>query len=464
MKKQRNLSERYSIIICSQTDARRRSIVFSITQRTLIVSLCVVFLFLMLSAGVTVTAMQDAQQSLSLIAGLKAKSEAQAFYDGCADESETCPGAEAPELSASLYGAYEQSPAQSPFSGQEELFGLEVQSVMPGFDAEETSINSADAFEEPSLEKPDDIPMTEAISSIDEQFEQIIQQKIEAVVSAEGYSDFNIANFGDYEGDSSIVNNWADVLSVYVALTMYEDRRLLTIAKDNLKLLGEIYSSMNEIMLDVVLDADLTSGRDVPTVYVSVNSLTYEEGAQLYNLDKNQLKKLELLMSADYYIYFSELLGVDVYGGMNNEEISEIIDSLPDTKGADVVRAALIRLGNPYSRSRRGTGSYVDCSYFAWWSYDQAGISLPTSSVEQAMYCYENGFAVEEADLQPGDLIFWSKKNCRCGRWNEIHHVGIYIGNGKLIEATSGKGCVAIRPVWGIDGATWKIFMYARPY
>ncbi|MGI6169812.1 MAG: NlpC/P60 family protein [Christensenellales bacterium] len=54
-----------------------------------------------------------------------------------------------------------------------------------------------------------------------------------------------------------------------------------------------------------------------------------------------------------------------------------------------------------------------------------------------------------QSELQPGDLVFW--QNCGCsgyGRWDEIHHVGIYIGYGKVVEASSGKGRIAVRELW----------------
>ena len=65
--------------------------------------------------------------------------------------------------------------------------------------------------------------------------------------------------------------------------------------------------------------------------------------------------------------------------------------------------------------------------------------------------------------LQPGDLIFWSKV-CTCGRWNEIHHTGIYIGDGRIVDASSSKGRVVLRSLWGENGSAWKIVLYARPH
>ena len=97
------------------------------------------------------------------------------------------------------------------------------------------------------------------------------------------------------------------------------------------------------------------------------------------------------------------------------------------------------------------------------WAYNQAGIDIPTTSVEQARYCQENGRNVGRSELQPGDLVFWSKTTCGCGRWNEIHHVGIYVGNNQVIEASSSKGCVVMQKLWGLDGGKWQVYSFARP-
>jgi cell wall-associated NlpC family hydrolase len=41
--------------------------------------------------------------------------------------------------------------------------------------------------------------------------------------------------------------------------------------------------------------------------------------------------------------------------------------------------------------------------------------------------------------------------------------VGIYAGNGKVIEAKGSAGGVVVDDIWGEDGSKWKIAMYARP-
>ncbi len=67
--------------------------------------------------------------------------------------------------------------------------------------------------------------------------------------------------------------------------------------------------------------------------------------------------------------------------------------------------------------------------------YKHFGIYLPHSSSMQSGY----GRAVARADLEPGDLVFY---------FSPIHHVGIYIGGGKMVNAAgTGKG-VRIDYIW----------------
>ena len=87
----------------------------------------------------------------------------------------------------------------------------------------------------------------------------------------------------------------------------------------------------------------------------------------------------------------------------------------------NVVAYARSRIGCPYVWAASGPNAF-DCSGLAMWCYGKVGISLPHSSSEQ----YHSGQHVSRKDLQPGDLVFFG---------SPIHHVGIYIGGGDMIEA-----------------------------
>ncbi len=98
-----------------------------------------------------------------------------------------------------------------------------------------------------------------------------------------------------------------------------------------------------------------------------------------------------------------------------------------------VLRVASRYLGRAYrygGSSARG----FDCSGFALYVYRSVGIHLPHSARAQAKL----GKPVARHQLQPGDLVFFRT------RGRHISHVGIYIGNGKFIHASSARGRVRI--------------------
>lgn len=85
------------------------------------------------------------------------------------------------------------------------------------------------------------------------------------------------------------------------------------------------------------------------------------------------------------------------------------------------IEFAYAQLGKPYEWGSTGPNSY-DCSGLVGAAWRSAGVSLPRT-VKQM---YDAGRKVSQADLQPGDIIYW---------YNDSQHNGMYIGNGKAIHA-----------------------------
>jgi cell wall-associated NlpC family hydrolase len=92
----------------------------------------------------------------------------------------------------------------------------------------------------------------------------------------------------------------------------------------------------------------------------------------------------------------------------------------PLPAAARAVEAALTELGKPYRYGALGPSTF-DCSGLTKFAYGAAGINLPHSAAAQ----YQSGRRVNRNQLQPGDLIFW----------RGLDHVGMYIGNGKMVHA-----------------------------
>ncbi|MEN3320232.1 MAG: peptidoglycan DL-endopeptidase CwlO [Mycobacterium sp.] len=102
-------------------------------------------------------------------------------------------------------------------------------------------------------------------------------------------------------------------------------------------------------------------------------------------------------------------------------------------EAATVIQAALSRIGSPYSWGASGPSAF-DCSGLVMWSFQQAGISLPHSSQALA----QGGQPVSMDQMQPGDLVTY---------YSDASHVGIYIGDGMMVHASTYGTPVRVAPV-----------------
>jgi murein DD-endopeptidase len=115
-----------------------------------------------------------------------------------------------------------------------------------------------------------------------------------------------------------------------------------------------------------------------------------------------------------------------------------------------ILGAAERLIGTPYVLGG-GSPSGMDCSGLVQYTYSQAGIQVPRTSVEQ----FRAG--QPQRRVRPGDLLFF-----RTTRSGVVSHVGIYAGQGQMIHASSGSGRIRKvsldRPYWRqrlVGGATF---------
>lgn len=93
----------------------------------------------------------------------------------------------------------------------------------------------------------------------------------------------------------------------------------------------------------------------------------------------------------------------------------------PSNAAATAVEAAMSKRGSPYQWGAQGPDRF-DCSGLSMWAWNQAGVNIPRTSRQQ----YAALPNVSRSELRPGDLVFFG---------DPIHHLGIYIGDGQMVEA-----------------------------
>jgi cell wall-associated NlpC family hydrolase len=203
----------------------------------------------------------------------------------------------------------------------------------------------------------------------------------------------------------------------------------------------------------------LTSGN--PDLFLSqastVQQLNDEAGMRLSMLQREQLAAERAQTTAKEEIATADELQSQINGKvktihakldvLNSSAMSQAMavfsktGSYPDivlpeatNVGTTALRAALTQRGKPYVWGAAGPDSY-DCSGLVMWAFAQEGISLPHYTGDQ----WNSGMHVSRADLEPGDLVFF---------FADISHVGLYIGNGLMVDAPSTGQVVQVQPVF----------------
>lgn len=112
-----------------------------------------------------------------------------------------------------------------------------------------------------------------------------------------------------------------------------------------------------------------------------------------------------------------------------------------DSIGVEALRAALTKVGDPYVWGAAGPNAF-DCSGLVVWAYAQIGISLDHFTGD----LWNEGEHISRSQLEPGDLVFF---------FPDIGHVGIYVGNGMMLDAPTFGQPVQVQAVF------WSVYVGA---
>jgi len=113
----------------------------------------------------------------------------------------------------------------------------------------------------------------------------------------------------------------------------------------------------------------------------------------------------------------------------------------PGAPPSGVVALARAQLGLPYVWGGASPSTSFDCSGLVQWVYGQNGVRLPRTAQGQ----YDATARVPTDQLQPGDLLFYEHTYASA---DTVTHVGIYIGDGQMINAPTTGDVVRVMPAF----------------
>lgn len=135
-------------------------------------------------------------------------------------------------------------------------------------------------------------------------------------------------------------------------------------------------------------------------------------------------------------------------GYVSAEYITLVDDSAPAASGVGASAAALAAqlVGCRYVYGAAGPNSF-DCSGLLYYIYKQLGYNIARGSSSQY---YKSGYFVSTSEMQPGDLIFFfNPRNDRSGGTLPTTHVGMYVGDGQFIHASTNSYRVQYDSIYG---------------
>lgn len=185
------------------------------------------------------------------------------------------------------------------------------------------------------------------------------------------------------------------------------------------------------------------------TSYSKVTSLNDNAVVTIVGIN-NGWYKIKTSSGAVGYVSSEYMVTCKDSSGSRGDGTTAVAVSSNSSMGSQIVSYAKQFLGVPYVYGGNGPSSF-DCSGFTSYVYRHFGYTLNRTASTQL----SNGVAVSKSELQPGDLVFF--------RYNTSYpasHVGIYIGNGQFIHASTNKYKVQIDQL--MTGHYASVYVAAR--
>ena len=211
-----------------------------------------------------------------------------------------------------------------------------------------------------------------------------------------------------------------EVLAVFAVKVTEQDKLdAMTMAEKQRQVLAGVYNDMNPYRKWIqVVD-------DVRILHVEISPLSADAAADKYRFKKDQRVLLHDLLDEyrpDLLALLSGFSGGGAAGYPGAPIEGDAYEALMDE--------AQKYVGWPYVYGGSSPSTSFDCSGFICWVYTQSGVYNLPRTTAQGIYGYCKPVSPSEA--QPGDLVFFENTY---NFHERITHIGIYVGNGKMLHA-----------------------------
>lgn len=310
--------------------------------------------------------------------------------------------------------------------------------------------NSPLAIFFPPLEEGD------TVISVVREYEQAFRREVNTVSNEHRGYDQGEVVYVEYEGSEELPSNVYDILATY--MVKYGVGETATVMNEQSK--GWLKSIFDEMCTYTTTSATITTTDENDVVLtktilqVRVQLKSYQDAIRMYQFDEEQVALLQEMMEPEYLAMLGFTPNDSGGGGpaiseLSPEEIAQIVGPIEDSLAKQAVAFALSKVGYPYSQEYRHSGNYYDCSSLMYYAWKSAGVDIGyegmTTAAAEGKGLSEAGKTISFEELKPGDLIFFSYvKN---GRYLNISHVAMYVGDGKVVEAANSKIGVVYREI-----------------
>lgn len=143
-------------------------------------------------------------------------------------------------------------------------------------------------------------------------------------------------------------------------------------------------------------------------------------------------------------------------GYLKTSDITDVEVTGDSELGKAIAKSALSKRGCKYVWGTQGPNTF-DCSGLVWWACKENNVNFGRTTAHELS---KMGKGITRKDLQAGDIITFVTGSDK----SHVTHVGIYIGDGKMVHAPNSKSVVRVNEVFNSSYYSKVIYNYRRLY